>query len=191
MKRTLSCLWMILLMGAVVASAEPDSGRYVLNPDSQSPPRLLTVGESLSAEPTFEVQWSDVSGCLLDFHFPALLMEELIIEGERFGALTIPGGGMSGLAGEPGLPTYSGLLAVPEGSAVEVSGVVQGQRKFSNVRVFPVQPDDGAGFVLNAAAYSGGSAGGQVAGKKTDQDDASKVETSDEQQADSTQDDKE
>jgi len=151
-----------------VASAEPSPGRYVLSPESQKQPQLLADGESFSTEPTFLVQSSDASGCRIDFHLTALLMEEIAIKGSRYSALTIPGGGISGLSGEPGLPTYSGLLAVPEGRAVSVFSSVKGQRTYSNVKVLPVQPDNATDFVMDAAVYSGRKA----STKYSDQNDA-------------------
>ncbi len=168
MKRVQPCLWLIFLLPALVASAEPAPGRFVLNPESQGQPRLLVGSESISTEPSFVVQSSDASGCRLDFHLTAMLMEELTVEGARYSALTIPGGGMSGLAGEPGLPTYSGLLAVPEGSGIQVESIALGQRKYADMRVLPFQPDAATEFVMDAAVYSGQKA----AGKRTDQHDA-------------------
>ena len=71
-------------------------------------------------EPHLRVLSADEDGATIVFDLPELVIQELVREGEEFQVLSIPGGGFAGESGEPALPTYSRLVAVPEGKEIRV-----------------------------------------------------------------------
>jgi hypothetical protein len=99
----------------------------------------------------------DAGGCDILFELNELTKETITVDGEAFHALTISGGGISGLDGHPGLPTYSGMIAVPEGYSVKLAITSTMEKEFSGMRVLPVQPDQAETFIIDRAAYSSGS----------------------------------
>ncbi len=146
----------ILLLPALAMAAGPTASRFVLNLEGKAGKRLVEASESGPVAPTLVVEGSDAGSCRLVFQLSSLLLEEINIQGTKYSALTIAGGGMLGKVGEPGLPTFSGMLAVPEGRKVEVLASVGLDRVFSDLKVLPVQPDDASTFVLNPDAYREG-----------------------------------
>lgn len=93
------------------------------------------------------------TGCDVLFELNAMTRETLVIDNVTYQALMISGGGISGSEGHPGLPTYSGMVAVPEGYSARVSIVSSEEKKFAGIRVLPVQPDKADAFVVDQEAY--------------------------------------
>jgi len=121
--------------------------------------------QKLSLDPSAEIDHKvlsvvqdDGQRLTLEFSLPFLNLENIDVEGEAFQAFTIPGGDVRGELGQAALPTLSRLIAVPDNAAVSIE--VHGTQKqvFSDLRVFPMQPDEGEHFVIDTAYYTGASA---------------------------------
>ena len=118
---------------------------------SAQPAKLIL--ETSSTPVAFKLLSEDASGCDIQFELNELITESLKLDGESYQILTIVKGGMSGQDGHPGLPTYSGVIAVPEGRSVQMDLISTEEKTFSQMRLFPVQPDRAESFVINKAAY--------------------------------------
>jgi hypothetical protein len=94
------------------------------------------------------------SGLTLEFALPAVAIEEVMVEGERYQALTIPGGGLVGELGSPQLPTFSRMVSIPDRAGVRIEASVTEEETMGDIRVAPALPQDGGAFHLNAAAYA-------------------------------------
>ncbi|MBN1423028.1 carboxypeptidase regulatory-like domain-containing protein, partial [Candidatus Fermentibacteria bacterium] len=117
--------------------------------------KTLTLdGTTDSATPSFTVVEQTAGSLRLQMRLGALDHEEFAVDGEVFSAFTIPGGGIRGADGQPGLPVITRLVAVPSNAAVSVKSVTHKQTVLAGYRVFPVQPDQAADFVIDRAAYA-------------------------------------
>lgn len=94
-----------------------------------------------AAEPLVEVIEHTPNHVSLEFSLPTLRHEEVIIEGERFDKLSIPGAWTTGEVGHPALPLVSRFLAIPDRSDVEIEVHVVQEEELSGYRLQPVQPD--------------------------------------------------
>jgi len=135
----LSCL---LLLAAVV----PAAGEV----------RQLDLGLPVSDGEMLQVKETGSRSLVLEFSLPSLNIEEITVADEVYQGLTIPGGNLRGEPGQAGLPTVGRLLAVPDNASVQVRVKALQERKFSEMRVFPVQPDEGSEFVVDRDYYSSG-----------------------------------
>ncbi|MFH1279913.1 MAG: C25 family cysteine peptidase [Candidatus Eisenbacteria bacterium] len=115
------------------------------------------TGVSPEKAPVVDLVSSNGNGITLLFELPELLMESITLGGMEFQAAAIPGGGAMGGVGEPAIPTYARLLAVPEGATVRVNSTRLEEETFTGVHLLPVQdgresePNE---FMYDAAAYS-------------------------------------
>lgn len=114
------------------------------------------AGASPEGVPVIDLVSSRENGLTLVFEMPDLLMEDVTIDGMEFQAAAIPGGGATGAVGEPAVPTYARLLAVPEGATVRVTSTRLEEEVLAGVHLLPVQ--DGSEstpgeFAYDAAAY--------------------------------------
>jgi hypothetical protein len=89
----------------------------------------------------------------IEFILPALDAQSLEIEGRRFDVLAIPGGGVGGSIGEPMLPTFSRLIQIPDQSGVSFEIIGVETIELAGYRPIPMQPAEGAEFVIDRAAY--------------------------------------
>ncbi len=96
----------------------------------------------------------DRLGCEIQFELNQLSRDIITVNGTTFQALTILGGGLSGQNGAPGLPTYSGMIAVPAGHTVDAVVVNSELRVFPDMKIFPVQPEKAESFHIDHNAYS-------------------------------------
>jgi len=130
-------LSVILFFASGTASAEPE--KLVLK-QSADPVRLLLLSE-------------DSNGCDILFELNELNKETIVVEKEVFQALTVSRGGLSGPEGHPALPTFSGMIAVPEGYSSRIEVISAEEKTLSEMRIFPVQPDKAETFVIDHSAY--------------------------------------
>jgi len=121
-----------LVLGVILVLARP----YCVL--AGAPQRILLAEADASELPGLELVTQDETSCRIDFRLPYLQMEEVVAEGKTYQALTIPGGGMAGEIGQPGLPTFSGLVAIPEGKSVQCELISHNKRTLSGYRVLPV-----------------------------------------------------
>ena len=81
--------------------------------------RLLPA-EALSRTdlPQIGVVSSNPDGLDLVFELPALAVERFSVNGRDFQSVAIPGGGLQGETGQPGIPTFTRMVAIPDGATV-------------------------------------------------------------------------
>ena len=115
--------------------------------------RLDLEGGAAATKPEFRILSQDESGVRLSFVLDALNLEKFEADGELFDALSIPGGGMRGADGHPGLPVISKLIALPAGSSARVKVLSREEQVLPDLRLFPVQPDGAERFVMDEGAY--------------------------------------
>ena len=106
MRRTLGLLALSLVLFATNATARVEASKLILDAGSEL------------ATPTVEILDRTQDLMRVEFTLPALDLQEMSIEGELFQTFAIPGGGQIGEDGQASLPTFSRLVAVPEGVAV-------------------------------------------------------------------------
>ncbi len=140
----------LLLIGLIVTLAAG-------TPALAQPLALPLAAGSGESEPVVKVLARDDASLELEVQLPSIEVENLEIDGRAYRALTIAGGAIAGEAGEPGLPTFGRLIAVPEGASVSVTILDRRERSLPGPRLLPVQPDGADRFVLNAAAYAPGA----------------------------------
>ena len=105
--------------------------------------------------PRIEVVSATAGGLTLDFELPALSLESVTFEGEEFRSVTIPGGGLEGAVGEPALPVYGRLLALPDGMSARVRAIPLEEERIADVRPLPMQSGkDEKGFAYDRNAYT-------------------------------------
>ncbi len=127
-----------LLLGP---TAHPTDSRVALASPGDAPP------------PRFVVTRSADDGIRIEVHLLALQREEFEIDGTWFQALTVPSGDIDGQVGEPGLPVFTRLVAVPAGSRVRVRVVSHERERMVGCRLLPVLPE-GEPFTLSPDAYA-------------------------------------
>ncbi len=140
-KRNPVFLVIVLQFLAVAALGQAD--KMVLN-NSDQPVRLMLISES-------------PVGCKIQFQLNELNNTPVSHNGQNYSQLEIAGGGMSGQDGDPGLPIFSGMIAVPEGHTVSAEVLSFESRKMVNLQVAPLQPDGSDQFAYNSDAYRGGN----------------------------------
>jgi len=88
-----------------------------------APAELVLGSEALASEPIWETRHHTDGTLTVRLRVPSLQVETVVGDGTTYQALTLPGGGLRGRTGEPGLPTLSRLLAVPSGAEVSLQVV--------------------------------------------------------------------
>lgn len=117
--------------------------------------RLVSPGQLGSADaPRVEVVASSESRVTLDVTFPALVADTVSAEGRRFQMLSIPGGDLAGGPGEPAIPVFSQLLAIPAHSGATVTATAQDEVELAGVVLVPVQDESEPVFSLDPASYA-------------------------------------
>jgi len=127
--------------GAALESSMPTRVPVLSGTDSASGPSLRVLEES-------------PDGLRLVFELPALEVDQLEVEGRTWHVMAIEGGGFVGAVGEPMLPTYSRLIEIPDRAGVVVEATAVETHELSGYRPAPMQPEDGSGFIVDAAAYA-------------------------------------
>lgn len=104
--------------------------------------------------PSVKVLTNEEQGVVLEFELPQLAYEEVVIEGETYQILEIPGGSHAGAIGAPMLPTFARLVQIPAEAGVtcEIIGVTT--TEWNGLRPLPMQPEGGEGFVVDPEAYT-------------------------------------
>lgn len=116
----------------------------------------IRPGAGLGPEdlPTVLVESSDPTGVDLVFELPVLSFEEMTAGVERFQSVAIPGGGLAGEVGQPALPVFTRLVAIPDEVGVEVAFETEGETAIPGIRLVPMQADETGAFAYDAATYS-------------------------------------
>ena len=95
----------VLLLALPLAAREAAPGPLSLAEDG-------TVGE-----PRLQVLERSSTGLLMSFELPSLDVREVELGDGAYQVLEVPGGGHRGAEGEPALPTFTRLVALPDGWA--------------------------------------------------------------------------
>jgi hypothetical protein len=130
----------ITLLGAIALADEPMVKQISLRPGSGNAPafRILRVGsESMTIE--------------LDL--PALSVQEIVLDGQVYQQLAIPGGGFRGVDGQPALPEITRLVALPDGRAASGKVTAASKQVLRDYRLWPQQPDGTDRFIVDEQAY--------------------------------------
>jgi len=134
-----------LSLVALALAASPTHAAAVIVPlaeiGPQDAPRLDVVS---SASDRLEIV----------FEVGSLATEALALDGREFQSLSIPGGGIAGEPGDPGIPVFSRLIALPEGSGVTVSAVLEDVEEIGGIDVSPVRSDESAPVTRSLDAYA-------------------------------------
>jgi hypothetical protein len=118
-------------------------------------PALVPASEvSPQDAPRIEVAASDAGGLSLVFELPLLAAERLSADGREFQSLAIPGGGLSGNVGEPGIPSFTRFLVVPDGAAASVSVTPEDVEEIADVDLLPILDEASQKVSWNAEAYA-------------------------------------
>jgi hypothetical protein len=114
----------------------------------------LHLGSATDGElPQFELLSSDADGVHLIFNLPVLEVEAYNLDGEIFHTVAIPGGQLHGELGEPSLPAFTRLVAIPNRSGVTLRVVSVEEETFDGFRLLPMQDDEGDAFRHNREVY--------------------------------------
>ncbi len=104
--------------------------------------------------PQVLVESSDEDGVDLVFELPVLAFDEIAVGSERFQSVAIPGGGLAGEVGQPALPVFTRLLAIPDDVGFEVTVESIEESEIPDIRLVPMQGEDEETFAYDAEAYS-------------------------------------
>jgi len=96
----------------------------------------------------------------LVYTYPDMTTNAVMIEGEQYTTVRIPGEGFTSEIGSPELPMVNRLVGIPELGGVQVRVVSAEYTETHGIKVFPMQPwkqtnqdDDQRPFTINQAAY--------------------------------------
>lgn len=91
----------------------------------------------------------------IEFELPTLKTQAVELDGVTYHILEIEGGGAAGDAGDPMLPTFSGLIQIPDRAGVSIEVTATETTDLIGYRPFPMQPENTVGFLVNPDAYRG------------------------------------
>ena len=142
----------LIVLCASLALASPcgASGAF-----ATGPAEILFLGDSLAGEgiPEVRVIARGADGIRIACHLPQLSVQPMSAGGETFQLLAIEGGGVSGAAGQPMLPTFSRLIEIPAEAGITYTVTARETIALQGYRPLPLQPEDGGEFVIDRAAY--------------------------------------
>lgn len=121
-----------------------------------SPPLKIAPPGETAERPRVEVLASREDGLAIEFTMPEISVEEVVFNGQRFQRVTIPGGATIGEIGQPEIPTYSRLVAIPGSAGVQIETTVTSTEERTGYRLSPMQSDTEQEpvFAFDAAAYA-------------------------------------
>ncbi|MEZ4388412.1 MAG: C25 family cysteine peptidase [Candidatus Krumholzibacteriia bacterium] len=136
----------LALLAAPLLAAEPGVDALSLKADG-------TVGK-----PSLEIVGRSASGLTLSLEIPSLEVSDLVLGDQTFKTLAVPEGGALGLEGQPALPTFTRLVALPAGSGVQVKVVGRELKDLGTMRLAPnlgIADKDAAGPLrFDARSYA-------------------------------------
>lgn len=145
MRRTALLCALFLLFAFHVSITSPTHALEIRQPTGIDPGKL----------PEIMVADRSAQGLGLQFSLPVLSVEELQLGTRAFRSVAIPGGSLSGRPGEPALPTFTRLLAIPDRAAVTITVESAEDRILDGFPIVPMQPDEGTEFAYNEGAFAG------------------------------------
>lgn len=133
-----------LILTIWIAYPAPHTGSSLNPPTVERMPEI--DGISLTEE-----------GIRFTVELPELPVADLYVEGREFQILSIPGGDFSGEVGEPAVPVFSRMIAVPEGAEVRVRAIPLEQQERTGIHLIPIQNGEDNReneFMYNEQAYA-------------------------------------
>ncbi len=122
---------------------------------------VFAATDQVAAPPVIDVLAADQHGVRLAVELPELPISDISFAGREFQSVEIPGGGYKGEVGEPAIPTFTRLLAVPDDAGITVRCVSLEREEIQGVTLAPLQKGDGSAFAYDEAAYARASAAGE------------------------------
>jgi len=116
-------------------------------------------GSAVVDAPTIRILEESASGVRLAFDLPTVTIEDVELPAGVFQSLAIPDGEWTGDPGQPLLPAYSRLLAIPDRAAVQVETTVLDEEEYEGFHLIPAQEADNEPFAHDLAAYARDSFG--------------------------------
>ncbi len=110
--------------------------------------------EPKAVSPVLEVQRADDRGVILTVGLPDFAVESVMVDGREFHVAQFEGGGLKGEVGAPAVPTFTRLVAVPDGMDVVAHAVSKEREQWTGIRLAPLQDGDGSAFAYDPAAYA-------------------------------------
>jgi hypothetical protein len=114
----------------------------------------ISIEPAHGESPLIEVITSTENGVSLVFELADLPIEEVTAGGEQFQLVSIPGGGFTGEVGNPAIPTFTRLVAIPAQAGVTVRAVPLDVEEMTGKHLMPMQADGASEFAYNADAYA-------------------------------------
>ncbi len=142
----------LLGIQAPTASASGGPGSASLEPAQRL--ALTAAGNDPAAAAALRVISSDDESVRLAFDLPAITVQDVEIDGERYQVLDIPGGGHRGELGHPMLPTYSRFVQIPDQAGVTIDVIASETLELPEMQPLPMQPGEGGDFAIDRAAYA-------------------------------------
>ncbi len=110
--------------------------------------------ETDASPPVVKLISSDNQTISVLFELSELRTADLALNGMNFHFAEIPGGGFSGSAGDPAIPHFTRLVAIPEGANLSVSTSRLEVVEQRGVHLLPAQTGEEEGFAYNDQVYS-------------------------------------
>jgi hypothetical protein len=132
---------LLLIAGAIVA------------PASASTLAPLRSGAEESA-PEITVLASDARGVRLAFELPALEVERYDLDRAVFQTVSFRGAELMGEVGEPSLPEFTRLVAIPARAGATVRVLAVEEETLLGYQILPMQDEDETAFAMDLATYS-------------------------------------
>ena len=104
--------------------------------------------------PTITVLSSNDRGVDLVFELPAVSIDDVTAGGRQFRTVAIPGGDLEGDVGQPAIPVFTRLLAIPDRAAVTVTAMREDDSELTGPPLAPMQTEEGSDVAYDEAAYA-------------------------------------
>jgi hypothetical protein len=105
-------------------------------------------------QPSVQILRNDAGGTEMILEIPALVLETVTAGGQDFQSAALAEGGLEGSPGQPAIPVYSRLLAIPDQAGVIITATPLEEREISGVHLAPVQGETGDELAYDPAAYA-------------------------------------
>ncbi|MBU1701462.1 MAG: T9SS type A sorting domain-containing protein [Candidatus Eisenbacteria bacterium] len=120
---------------------------------STSPALAGSLQALQGQSPEIQILQSGDDGFQLLFELPEITMDPVTLNGLNFQEIAIPGGGLSGVEGEPALPTYTRLIAIPNQSGVSITFNAEEEELLAGYRVMPLQGANETDLLYSPESY--------------------------------------
>ena len=105
----------------------------------------ITPAEPVAAPgatpPSVRLVSSGAGGFILEFDLPRMETKQVSLEGQLYQSIEVPGGAAIGDPGEPELPVFGRLIALPDGFTAKVVSTVLDEEDLTGYRIAPAQRD--------------------------------------------------